>query len=445
MVLDGRREHAAHSIRPATEPTIGTVIMTGRGFVTGGVSPLDISIRPVSKDDFGAFFNAAERSFSHQGTEEEVELERPLFEPERSLVAFDGDEMVGTAGIFSLDLTVPGGSLPMAGVTAVGVNPTHRRRGILTELMRRQLEHCRDHGDPLAGLWASESSIYGRFGYGLAAFTTEVEIERTRAAFREPVDASRRLRMLDKERALDMVTSVYDRVRLTRPGMFARSAARWTNLLADPEVRRRGMSPLFFVVSESSEGPDGYVIYRTKQSWDEGFPNGTLSVRELQADAPEAYAALWRYCFDVDLMTKIEAWPRPVDEPLHHLLAEPRRLVTRLWDSLWIRIVDVPMALAGRRYQTKGRLVVDVRDAFCPWNEGRYALDGGPDGATCARSDDEADLSVAADALGAVYLGGVRFGTLRQVGRVEERSEGAVRRADAMFGWDPQPWCPEIF
>jgi predicted acetyltransferase len=184
-------------------------------------------------------------------------------------------------------------------------------------------------------------------------------------------------------------------------------------------------------------------VYRIKQEWAD-HPKGTVKVRELIAETPAAYADLWRYCFDIDLMTKIEAWPRPLDEPLAYLLAEPRRLTRKTQDSLWIRLVDVPSALAARRYSGSGRMVFEVRDAFCPWNEGRYELEGGPDGSECHPTDDPADLVVEASDLGAVYLGGTKFWNLAWAGRVQGEAD-ALRRADELFRWEPTPWCSQVF
>jgi predicted acetyltransferase len=187
------------------------------------------------------------------------------------------------------------------------------------------------------------------------------------------------------------------------------------------------------------------MVYRTKGDWSQGFANGTAEIVEMLAANTDAYAALWRYVFDLDLMGRTTAWLRPVDEPLVHMLADPRRLRFRIEDGLWVRLVDVPTALAGRRYAAEQRIVLDVEDSFCPWNEARFALEGGPDGAECRPSDADADLMLTAADLAAVYLGGVRFDALRQAGRVVENVPGAVRKADAMFTWDPAPWCPDMF
>jgi predicted acetyltransferase len=407
---------------------------------------VDLLIRTIEADEFERFVTTVDRAFgSHPRPEEVAEWQR-VNEPDRTLAAFDGDQMVGGAAADSFSVTVPGGrEAPMAGVSAVGVAPSHRRRGLLTALMRRQLDDVRERGEALAGLWASEGSIYQRFGYGLAAFACSGEIEPGRTAFVRAVPEGGRIRLVEKAEALEAMPGVHDRIRLQQPGMLARSEALWGLLYADLEHWRDGASAMFYALYETTNGVDGYVAYRIKHDWSTGVPNGSVKVRELEAVDVRAFAALWRFCFDIDLAARIEAWPRPVDDPLLYLLAEPRRWSLRVGDGLWIRVVDVAPALTARRYRSEGRVVLEVRDAFCPWNERRYEVEGGPDGAECRPTARDPDLAVAAEDLGAAYLGGAGFGVLARAGRVEECRPGALRRADAMFGWDPLPWCNQLF
>jgi predicted acetyltransferase len=408
---------------------------------------VDIEVRPIEPREFDEVMRVASLAFGHESIEEEVRFERLVFEPERSLAAFDGQAMVGETMVASFHLTVPGGVLPTAGVTSVAVSPTHRRRGVMTALTRRQLDDVRERGEPLAALYASESAIYGRFGYGLASFKAEIGIERAHTAFAGPEHEPRSIRVISKEEALAAYPAVFETVRPHRPGFHDRNEAWWQYNFQDPERghHRQGFNSYIYALCDGPEGPDGYVVYRTKNDWDGGHPNGILEVVEQIAANTDAYAALWRYCFDVDLMARTSAWMRPIDEPLMHMLADPRRLRFTVQDGLWVRLVDVPGALAGRRYLAEGKLVLEVKDPFCSWNEGRYELVGGPDGAECSSSDAEPDLVLSAADLAALYLGGVRFDTLRQAGRVLENVAGAVRRADAMFTWDPPPWCPDMF
>jgi predicted acetyltransferase len=370
---------------------------------------------------------------------------KETLEFDRTLAVFDGRQVVGTAGIFSYQMAVPGGMLACGGVTRVGVAATHRRRGLLTAMMRRQLDDMHQRGEPLAALYASEAPIYGRFGYGLATYMAEIEIQRSHAAFVRPRSNDGRVVMVDVPAAVDAFTRVWSQVQPTQPGMLTLDARWWRLNLADLETYRDGFSPQYRVVYEVDGKPAGFALYRIKMDWDAAGPIGVLSVAHLIAASPDAYAALWRYVIEVDLIARVTAEGRSIDEPLRFLLADARQPKTRVEDGIWLRLVDVAAALAGRRYAVDGRLVLRVHDAFCPWNEGHYELNGGPTNAACERCTDDPDLEINADDLAAVYLGGNRFRTLHEAGRIQEHHRDAVARADAMFASDRTPWCPSHF
>lgn len=407
---------------------------------------MDLDFRPVIPDEAERYLRALESAFINVPDEEDLRTVLSLLELDRTIAAFDQERIVGSAAAYSLELTIPGGILPMAGVTLVAVVPTHRRRGILAELMRRQLEDVRDRGEVVAGLWASEGAIYQRFGYGLAALHARFAVDRTRTAFaRTSPEDPGELRMVPREEAMPAMAAVYDRVRVRVPGMLARPPVWWDALYADRERDRDGAGPLFFVLHRTGDQPDGYAAYRAKNGWENGSSSGEAQVHEVMAETPAAYEALWRFLLNLDLVASITAWKRPADDPLLYLLAEPRRLRFELQDALWLRLVDVPAALMARRYAAEGWVTFAVRDRDCPWNEGVVELVGGPQGADTRRVDAAPDLVVDVADLGAVYLGGTTFDRLARAGRVAAASEDALRRADMMFATPQAPWCPHIF
>ncbi len=378
-------------------------------------------------------------------TDEELGISREITEFDRTLAFFDAEEMVATAGIFSYDMTVPGGTLPCGGVTRVSVLTTHRRRGLLTAMMRRQLEDMHERGEPLAALYASEAPIYGRFGYGLGTYQAALEIERPHAAFVKEAGGAGRLSMVDVPTAVETFTRVWAKARGNQPGMLGLDE-RWMRYeLTDLDVHREGASPHYRVLYREGDNPLGFALYRIKMDWDASGPNGTLRLEMLIAATAQAYAALWRHILDVDLMARVTAEMRPVDEPLRFLLADSRQPKTRVEDGVWMRLVDVGAALAGRRYAVEGRLALRLRDAFCPWNDGSHELTGGPAGAECRPSSGAPDLALDAADLAALYLGGNRFRTLFEAGRIEEHRPGSIARADAMFATERAPWCPSHF
>ena len=365
-----------------------------------------------------------------------------LLAPERMEAAWEHGQVVGGAGAFAFTLTIPGARVPAAGVTLVAVLPTHRRRGILTALMRAQLDACRRRGEAVAYLWASEDTIYGRFGYGIASLTAEIDIARERSAFYRRFEPSGEPRLVPVGDAERLVAPIYARVAAETPGMFARSAEWWRlRALADPAWRRRGGGEMQCVVVESRAAPSAYALYRLNVGFDRGVQTGAVEVLEAVADSPDATRTLWRFLLDIDWMARTRASLLPVDDPLLLLAAEPRRLRMNIRDGLWLRLVDVGPALARRAYASDDALVVEVTDAFCPWNEGRWNI--GPAGVT--RSSQPRDLACDVSALGSVYLGGFTWTQLAQAGRVDESRPGALRRADALFRTHRAPWCPEIF
>jgi predicted acetyltransferase len=375
--------------------------------------------------------------FGNAPTEENVRRFSRVLRPERMHVAEENGRIVGGASAFEFQLTVPGAVVPAAGATIVGVLPTHTRRGILTSLMRAQLDDAHERGEPVACLWASEETIYRRFGYGMAALCGEIEIQRVYGRFRSPVEHGGSFRLLSFEEALEAIPPVYARVAAGTPGMFARSREWWeARALHDSEARRDGAGELVRVVLERDGEGLAYAIYRLRMDFEAGSSAGEVRVIEAMGVSPEATAGIWRYLLDIDWMERVQAELLPVDHPLFLLLEQPRRMRFRLGDSLWVRLVDMGSALAARGLE--GGLVLEVTDAFCPWNNARFALDG-------SKSMEDADLRLDVSDLATVYLGGFTFPQLARAGHVEELTEDAVARADTVFRTDRAPWCPEIF
>jgi predicted acetyltransferase len=362
---------------------------------------------------------------------------------ERMHAAFDGDRIVGGAGAFPFELTVPGGTVRCGGVTVVGVLPTHRRRGILTAMMRTQLEDIRERGEPIAALWASEEIIYRRFGYGLASLAGEMALPSGYATLREPPDERASVRLVPLAESKDQLAPIYDRVRLRTPGMFARTETWWeTRNLPDPPERRQGGGEKNAIVLELDGEPAGYALYRIHTKFESGAAAGHVDVIEAVADGPVATRELWRVLLDMDWKATLKAYLLPIDHPLVHQLAYPRRMQLRVGDGLWVRIVDVAAALSARGYADADPVVVELEDTFLPENSGRWLIGSG----AVERTEHEPDLALGAGELGSVYLGGFGFGELARAGVVRELRDGAAARADALFASDaPKPWCPEIF
>jgi predicted acetyltransferase len=389
-------------------------------------------------DEFGQAVLGVGQYFGMGRDDERMERFAKNLPFERMHAASEGGAIVGGAGSFPLEMTVPGGVVPTAGVTVVGTYPTHRRRGVLRSLMRAQLDDVHERGEPVAALWASEETIYGRFGYGLGSLAASIELPRTYGAFALPLQREGTVRLVEADEALRLFPRVWDAVRKRYPGMLARSRAWWEYRILFPQP---ASGPKRFVVLEREGRPEGYAIYRHNWKMEHGVSDSELAVVEAVALDGRPTAEIWRFLLDIDWSARITASLLPSDHALWTLLAHPRRMRMRLGDGLWVRLVDVGGALSARTYAEDGAVVIDVLDGFCRWNEGRWRITG----ETAKRTRAAAQLRCDVSALGSVYLGGLTFSQLVRGGRVEELRRGAAARADAMFRVDRAPWCPEIF
>lgn len=357
-------------------------------------------------------------------------------EPDRTIAACDGGDIIGGTSVYGRVLTVPGGATPVAGITLVAVLPTHRRRGILTAMMRKQLTDLHESGgEPVAALNAAEATIYGRFGYGLASHVAEIRGDKRFMALRPGTDlGDGAIRLLGRDEARPLLEKVYETVRGTAVGWVDRTEKYWEARLAETEQARDGGTTLRFAVHLEPGGEaTGYALYRSKAD--------LVQVLEVAAASRQTYAALWRFLVDLDAHARL-AYDGALDEPLKHLLTDPRTARTTVTDNLWVRLVDVDRALTARRYSAPLDLVLEVQDMFCPWNAGRYRLSADGDCVTYEPTRDRADLRVSAAELGAAYLGGTTVSALAEAGRVEELRPGAVAAASLAFRGAREPFHP---
>lgn len=402
-------------------------------------------VRPCrSLDEFRAAVGAIGHYFGWVPAEDEIERFSQMLPVDRMHATFDGKTIVGGAGVFPFEMTVPGAVVPCAGVTVVGVLPTHRRRGILRRMMRAQIDDVRERNEPFAALWASEPTIYGRYGYGHASLTHEITLPRSRAALRAgtPPRAGE-VRLVDGDEALKSFPRIYDRVRSDTPGFLSRSREWWElrRLRDDPSRRPPGSGPLNYALYELDGRPMGYALYRIAQSEENGHWKRRLRVVEALGVDARATLEVWRFLTEIDWTDDILAGLLPTDHPIQHLVARMDELDLRAGTGLWVNLVDVGVSLSARGYRGDGRVTLELTHPFCPWNDGRWTIADG----VAKRSSRRPDVRLEATALGAVYLGGHSFSELARAGLVEESSRGGLARADALFAGARAPWCPEIF
>jgi predicted acetyltransferase len=391
-----------------------------------------IELRTATEDDREAMFVSDSRAFGFVYEQQDVDDFRSIIDPARFHLATEQGAIVGMAGVFAFDMTLPGGAaVPTAGLTWVHVATTHRRQGILTRLMDAVHDDARARGEPLAALGASESSIYERFGYGVATLTRETRLERHRAEFRSDAPIGGSVRFLELDEARDVLPKLWDRFRRRRAGEVSLSDGWWDFSVTYWRKPEEGWTPATILVHD-----DGFLAYRKKESWDGGFSTTQLRVEDNVWCTREAHATLWATVTSSDLVAVIESRLHALDDPLPMWLANPRALrSTSLTDGTWINPLDPQAVLAARRYDVADQLVLQLVDGP------RLELDAGPDGAAVRATRRRADLTLTPGALGALLMGGVRATALGRGGRIDEHTPGSLRRADLLFDAAPLPFC----
>jgi predicted acetyltransferase len=298
--------------------------------------------------------------------------------------------------------------------------------------MRRQLREYVDAGVPAAILTASESGIYSRYGYGAATRIWKVSIDRRRARLAHPVDTGS-VRLATGAEAREVMPGIHERWRAQTPGALSRGPAWWDRYVADLPSQRNGMTRKFYLLHA-----DGYVCYRVKEDWNDWNAQHLCSIVDYAITTREAHAALWQVLLGLDLFGTIESDRLPLDDPLPLLLTEPRQVrTTMLSDGVWVRPLDVPELLSARRYGVDVDVVFEVTDDL--FGDGRYHLQGGPDGAGCVRTDRPAQVRCGVAELGSLYLGDRRLQALAHAGTVQIEDDALARRLDRALLADRPP------
>jgi len=409
---------------------------------------MSFDLRPLTAEHVSAFRQAVNAGFGFDtDLDDQQEADRfdALFPFERTFPVFDGDELVSTGADYEFRLTVPGGAtVPTAGLTVVTVRPTHTRQGVLTMMMREHYRRARERGEVLGALWASEATIYGRFGYGPAARHHEVKLD-ARYTGRGGSEPGVTVRLVDKAEAEQLVPGIYVAAQPRRPGVFHRTPDWWKHrIFTDSESRRGGASASRYAVAFAAGDPVGYVSYRQKSEW-EKLPNGEIRITELVPATDAGYRALWHYVTSIDLFPIVKYWNLAPDDPLWLLLDDGRAVgITGVADALWVRLIDLRAAIERRAYGRDGSVVLRVADDFCEWNDGVFRVSVAGGQASCRPTNEEPDVSMTASTLGALYLGGGDALAFARAGLIVGAHED-VETLAWLFRSSPEPWCPEIF
>jgi predicted acetyltransferase len=371
------------------------------------------------------------------------------WEPDRAWGARADGRWVATLRTVAHQLSVPGATHDLAAdaLTNVTVAATHRRRGLLTAMISQSLAAAKDRGDAVSILIAAEWPIYGRYGYAPASEVAHYTVHTRLPGSRLLPGGTGRVRQLDSAELAEVAPAVFEESRPRRAGNINRPPHWWQRHYATDPALRGGKQEPVHIVHEGTDGIDGYLSWTPTGEWDLTGSLGQVNVHELIAANEQAYRGLWQYLFSIDVVDQVHLRDRPVDEPLQWLLADGRavRQQHRI-DRVWLRLLDVPTALATRRYTVADRLVIEVvDDDGSGYAAGRFCLEGSPDGAECRATSLEPDVRLTQRALAAAYIGGFTLTGQLPGEAVEELTAGALRRADAMFATPLAPWCATGF
>jgi predicted acetyltransferase len=398
-------------------------------------------------DDPDEFVAAVLRGFHDDYQPDMWELHKQALEPDRTFGFQVDGRWIATCGAYSRTMSVPGGSVPTAAVTVVTVSATYRRRGLLTAMMRHQLDDIHRRKEPLALLWASESAIYGRFGYGQATSRLRISGRTRSTTYLPSVDLGEgSAGEVDRDEWLAAVRPLHQRLLAQRPGALDRDDGRWAITLYDPQPWRDGAAGTRYLLHYAKAGRvDGYARFRVKSGGHDGGSGAEVQVSEMDATEPQAYAGLWRFMLDLDLVRSFARHDAPVDEPLRYLLLNPRTIKTELSDGTYLRLVDVRTALEARTYASQLDIVLGVRDSLLPHNNATLRLQAGPDGASVSATRRRPDVSLDVRDLAAIYLGGTPLTALHTAGLVQRRTPGSVAAVTSAFSSPRSPFCPDYF
>jgi predicted acetyltransferase len=395
-----------------------------------------IEIRPPTDEEWPAVCRADGRAFGVTYTPEEIEERLPFHDLSRFRVGLDHGKIVGVAGSYALEVTLPGGaSVPMGGVTWVSSAATHRRQGVMRSVVGAVHDDIDSRGEPVASLYASEGGIYEHVGYGIATSVRVTSIDtraaRVRDAYRCPPGS---VRYMDGDEVLPIVSKLWELGRRQRPGEVGRSHELHQRLY-DMRAKPMGdMSAASYLLHA-----DGYATYRTEPHWNDGHPSHTLQVVEMATLTPEAHAALWQTLLSIDLVGEIKSRALSMDDPLPYLLENQRVLrTTDLNDGVWVNVRDIATAFGARTYRIADRIVVEVDGT-------RWAIEGGPDGGTCKTVRSRADLVTSHSGLSSLLYGGVLPSSLVAGRRMTARNAETLSRADIFFSTSLLPHCQTAY
>ena len=394
-------------------------------------------IRSISGEEFGAFSETSARAFGFDQDARYLNMKKSYFDFDRTLAVIHKNGIIGGCVSSQYLLNIPGTQAKVAAVADVSVLPNHRRKGLLTKMMRTQLTNIYERDELFAALWAEESPIYGRFGYGIASIHEDWILHRQNNEFNINVPGNGTIEYINSSKITELLPIIYEKATFDVPAVIRRPELYWKVIAEDFESKRNNESKMQHVIYRQGNEINGYVSYRT-------VPEG-ISIHELMGTDLNSTVGLWRFCLDMDLRLKSQIYRRPLDDILPMLLTDPGKLSRTIKEGLWLRLVNIEKALELRKYSLDTRLVLKVIDSFCEWNDQTFELQTSDNGNKCSPSNLKADICITASDLASVYLGAIKFSTLLKSGRIQLETDNAIHKADMMFSYKHAPWSPFYF
>jgi predicted acetyltransferase len=410
---------------------------------------MTIEYRQIQPAEFRKFGIAIERGFGfhYSPNSAQFRLDKEILPINGTMCAFEDGELVGTTAAIPFDeSSIQGGTIRNAGVTAVGVSTTHRRQGLLTNMMQRLLRQEREKGFPVASLWASESSIYGRFGYGVAIHHENFRIDTRRAKFTFAPNIPGRIRFVDADEARKLFPQAWEAAREVRAGIPSRDDVHWDRWAIGLNDGGSEWGKPWTIVYEEDGKILGYAKYQLQDLHVFGEQkHGAINADDIVTSSPASHAAIWTHLLNVDLYDTLTTWRSPIDDGLPWMLEDQRQLERMPYDAIWYRMLDIQAALESRTYLNDGSVVFEVVDEFLPECGGRFKLEVQAGRGTCLGVTEEPDFTLPTASLGAIFIGGSRLTDLERAGRVDEHTDGSLAATDRMFSTIRAPWCPMMF
>ncbi len=404
---------------------------------------MSIDIRPASAEEMKDFKHVAFSSLVMSPDVMPPEIVMGI-NPDWTFCAFEDGKLATSFAAWPLQMQINGVATPVAGITCVGTLPIYRGQGHLGKVMHRYFHHLHEKGGPaIAALYASRAAIYQRFGYAVVSTRSQYDIDPAYLQFPLTPPAAGTFREATDDE-FNVISDLYNRFKEERNGCIKRGKGSWLMAILKPPAKPGHQ--INKILYEENGQLTGYVIYTAEPVESTGgMPRHIIRIRDLIWMTPSACTAIWSYFSKMKLADRI-IWDRaPSDDPLPHLLLEPRMLHLMSQDGLLGRIIEAEKALINRKYSAKGVLTFEIRDDICSWNSGRWQLEADEGKSAIHRTTATADVTMPISTLAMLLFGQINATEAARMGRLDVHDAGALSAWDRVMHTNYRPFCADLF